>query len=102
MTEKVTVCVPLTYKNVQICMSVTKYTVSVHILWQLIFKMSDSELCSKLSLVWMNDASSYVMVIKIIKLIHGQVAGRLTACVMASLGLPPWAVLLLGGERVAR
>lgn len=56
----------------------------------------------KLSLVWMNDASSYVMVLKIIKLIHGQVAGQLTACVIASLCLPPWAVLLLGGECVAR
>ncbi len=42
---------------------------------------------NKLVLVWMNGTHLCVMVIKNIKLIHGQVAGPITACVIASLCL---------------
>lgn len=99
------------YKRVQICIFVTNITASVHRLWQLVtvFPKCLTHVClwsrhlyNKLSLVWMDDTGFHVMAIKNIKLIHGQVAGPITAGVIASLCLRPWAVSLLGGECVAR
>lgn len=93
------------------CMFVTNKIASVQGLWQLVTVFQNvwltcgSELdTSTINSPWCGwmTLSLYVMVIKNIKLIHGQLAGPITACVIASLCLRPWAVSLLGGEYVAR